>query len=77
MIHKKVISQREISPDGKSIAQAQTIATSSGDSNSQILQTITIKLDRNNHSYSSSSSSSSSNYSSSSSSSSSRTSTSS
>ncbi len=57
MIHKKIITQRECSPDGQSIAEAQSITISSGDSNSKILQTITVKISFGNSSSSSSSSS--------------------
>lgn len=60
MIHKKVISQQKYSDDGKSVAEAQSIAISSGDNDSKVLQTITIKICLGNQSSSSSSSSSSS-----------------
>jgi hypothetical protein len=42
VIHKKVLFQRIVSPDGKSFAQAYSEAIASGDSESIISQTVMI-----------------------------------
>ncbi len=53
----RILIQRRMSPDGKSFAQAKSIAFSSGESNSTISQTVTVKISDRNLSSSSSSSS--------------------
>ena len=59
MSYKKVLIERIVSPDGKSIAEAHSIASVSGDSERKISQTVTVKISSGS-SFSSSSTSSSS-----------------
>lgn len=44
MKQKRILIQRKTSPDGKKIAQAKSIAFSSGESDSKINQTVTVKI---------------------------------
>jgi hypothetical protein len=53
----RILIQRIISPDGNKFAEAKSIALSSGESNSTISQTVTVKISDQNLSSSSSSSS--------------------
>jgi hypothetical protein len=58
MMHKKVLFQRLVSPDGKSVAQAYSEAIVSGDSEATISQSVTVNISSGSYSSSSSTSSS-------------------
>ncbi|HBB36128.1 MAG TPA: hypothetical protein DDZ80_05070 [Cyanobacteria bacterium UBA8803] len=54
----RILIHKIVSPDGKSIAEAQSIAIASGEQDSTIHQTVTVNISSNTHACSSSSSSS-------------------
>jgi hypothetical protein len=58
MIHKKVLLQRLVSSDGKSVAQAYSEAIASGDNETTISQTVRVNISSGSYSSSSSTSSS-------------------
>lgn len=58
MKQARILIQRIASPDGKNTAQAKSVVFSSGDSESRINQTVTVKISAGSSSSSSSSSSS-------------------
>jgi hypothetical protein len=60
MIHRQVIIKQIISPDGKIIAEAKSIAMACGDDQSEISQSISVNISSNNSSRSYTKSSSSS-----------------
>ncbi len=44
MAHYRVVIKRIVSPDGKIVAEAKSVATVSGDNQSQINQTVSVKI---------------------------------
>ncbi len=58
MQQERILIQRIVSPDGKSAAEVKSVAFSSGDSESTINQTVTVKINSGNDFRSHSSSSS-------------------